>query len=62
MASESYKNDDKNEVNVKTSRLQNAARLQKTMKLKRMQKVKVQIKKLRSGAIQQVLLIYNYFQ
>ena len=54
MASESYKNDEKNEVNVKTSRLQKAARLQKTMKLKRMQKVKVQIKKLRSGAIQQV--------
>ena len=62
MASESYKNDEKNEVNVKTSRLQKAARLQKTMKLKRMQKVKVHIKKLSSGAIQQVLLIYNYFQ
>ena len=56
MASESYKNDEKNEVNVKTSRLQ------KAMKIKRMQKVKVQIKKLRTGAIQQVCLIYNYFQ
>ena len=44
----------KNEVNVKTSSLQKTAKLQKTMNLKRMQKVKVQIKKLRSDAIQQV--------
>ena len=44
----------KNEVNVKTSSLQKTAKLQNTMKFKRMQKVKVQIKKLRLDAIQQV--------
>ena len=60
MASESYKNDEKNEDNVRKIGLQKAMKLKN--KAIRMQKVKMLEEKLRLGAIQQVLLIYNYFQ